>query len=291
MTDTTIEENTPPSVGQILKAARLKRGLTLEQISNSLFIPKRLLSHIEEDAEHLVCDVYTLGFVKLYAQHLGLNTQEITEAFKSQTAHHPSSSQLIFPALLPGQGMPNFRILALSLVVLLAIILGWTWMSDYTPPPFFHLETLLKKNEPVVKEKNESSISLPLQQTPFPEFSVNEETTPPEPISENPEASSNETTEPAEDLISNLITPPQKVTLEVTEKAWIEAKDREGNIILSRLFEPGESFEFKDSKNLTLTTGNLQGTRLSSGERIFPVSSQSGKIGRDIPLDPEKWME
>ncbi len=249
------------------------------------------MSHIEEDAEHLVCDVYTLGFVKLYAQHLDLNVQEITEAFKSQTAHHPGSSQLIFPTLLPGQGMPNFRILALSLVVLIAIILGWTWMSDYTPPPFFHLETLLEKNEPAVKEKNESSISLPLQQTPFPEFSVNEEATPPEPNSENPEVSLNDKTKPVEGIPSNLILPLQKVTLDVTEKAWIEVKDKEGNIILSRLFEPGESIEFKDSKNLILTTGNLQGTRLSSGERIFPVSSQSGKIGRDIPLDPEKWME
>ena len=66
----TLQEVSPSAVGQILRTARLERGITIEQIAKTLCINKRQLSHLENDAEHLVCDVYTLGFVKLYAQYL-----------------------------------------------------------------------------------------------------------------------------------------------------------------------------------------------------------------------------
>ena len=135
MTDTTAQESLSPSIGQILKAARRERKLTIEQISSSLCISKRWLSTLEEDEENLVCDVYSIGFIKQYAQYLELNAEEILEKFKNQTVYPPTSSEHIFPAPLPGRGMPSFRILALSLFVLAVIIIGWKWVERYTSLP------------------------------------------------------------------------------------------------------------------------------------------------------------
>lgn len=255
MIDTTLPETLPPSVGQILKTSRLAQELTLEQASKHLFISKRQLAHLEDDADHLTCDVYTLGFVRLYAQYLKLDAQEIIEKFKEQNIDHPQSPQAIFPAPLPGRGIPSFPILALSLSVLATIIVGWKWISKDAAPPF-PPEVVLKANSsPVLASSITEEVA-----------SVEEVHAIPEPM-------------------------PQQVNLQITEKSWIEVKDQEGNIIISRMFRPGESFELKNSENLILNTGNVKGTHLSFGEKVFPVSEKFDEVGQDIPLNPEKWLE
>lgn len=253
------QENASPSVGAILKSTRLARGLTLGEVSKSLRITLRQLSSLEENDEHLICDVYTIGFVKLYAQHLGLNAQELIQKFKDQVVCHPKSTSLFFPAPLPGRGIPNRAILALCFLTLVAIVIGWRWINYPIVLP--SLEVVLKKNEvPTIKDEPPAA-----------------------PVEEA--ASLIEIPQP-----TPLVT-PQKVDLQVTEEAWIEVKDQSGNIIVSRIFQAGESFEFRDSKNLILTTGNLKGTHISSGDKIFPLSAKSGEVGRNIPLNPEKWLE
>jgi hypothetical protein len=61
--------------------------------------------------------------------------------------------------------MPSFSILALSLIILAVIIIGWKWVSDYTvpvPPP------------EIVREPEPSSI----EQTNLSELPIEEEITP-----------------------------------------------------------------------------------------------------------------
>lgn len=259
MIDTILQENTPFSVGQILKTSRLERGLSLQQISKSLCITQQKLSHLEEDTEHLVCDVYTLGFVRLYAQYLELNATEIVEMFKAQAIHPPTLSELVVPAPLPGRGIPSFRILIISLFVLIAIVIGWKWLPTYFSPE-------------IIFDKDESTVENP----------------PPSPI---PQATVPDS--PAKEENRSLILEPthRQVSLHTTEATWIEVRDKKGNILISRMFQPGESFKFKNSEDLILKTGNLNGTYLSTGDKVFPISGKFEEIGQDIPLDPERWLE
>jgi cytoskeleton protein RodZ len=270
LAELTFTEQEPSSVGEILKSARLERGLTLEQVSENLRINKRHLSHLEANEVFLVCDVYTLGFIKLYAQYLELNTQDLIQRFKKQVPYHPKPPQLIFPAPLPGRGMPSFPILALSFVVLVVIVLGWKWSGNLSVPPYPSPE-LFHRNDLGAGVK----VEVPALSTIQP-WSV-----PNDPL-EIP---------PLEAIPSNPDSPSQKVHLYVTGKTWIEVKDADENIIISRLFHPGESFEFENSENLILKTANLKETHLSSGERIFPGSGSPGEVGQEIPLNPEKWLE
>lgn len=267
MTGTLSKENIPPSVGQILKSSRLEQGLTLEQISKNLCINKRQLSSLEEDVEHLICDVYTLGFVKLYAQYLELNVQEILEAFKTQTSQGSHAPPLIFPAPLPGRGIPSYRILALSLLGLVAIIIGWKWVNHHTSAPFPYPRSVTTNSKPKM------SPPLPTQQKASTNLPIKRDIA------------------PLNDRPSHLEVSPPQVNLRITEKAWIEVKDEEGNTIVNRLFKPGDSFDFKNSENLILKTGNIKGTHLSSGEKNFPTSGNSGEVKGNIPLDPKKWLE
>jgi cytoskeleton protein RodZ len=126
-------------VGEILKSTRLARGVTLEEVARELCISRRQLSYIEDNTEYTLCDVYTLGFVKLYAQYLGLDAQDLVQKFREQTVSSSKPTAFTFPAPLPGRGLPSRLILILSFLALIAIAIGWHWLGSFSLeiPSFF----------------------------------------------------------------------------------------------------------------------------------------------------------
>jgi cytoskeleton protein RodZ len=75
------------TVGQDLRAARLRRGDDLATVSKSLKIRKDHLEAIEEDRlEALPGRTYAVGFVRSYAHYLGLDVVQCVERFKAEIA-------------------------------------------------------------------------------------------------------------------------------------------------------------------------------------------------------------
>lgn len=72
-------------VGERLLEERLKRGLTLEDISSSTKIRKDFLAAIEKsDYKKLPSVAYAQGFIRNYAKFLKLNEKEILKLFKRE---------------------------------------------------------------------------------------------------------------------------------------------------------------------------------------------------------------
>jgi cytoskeleton protein RodZ len=75
------------TVGQDLRAARLKRGEDLSAASRALKIRKEHLEALEEDKiEALPGRTYAVGFVRSYADYLGLDPVLYVERFKAEIA-------------------------------------------------------------------------------------------------------------------------------------------------------------------------------------------------------------
>src|SRR3984885_15066259 len=75
------------TVGQDLRAARLRRGDDLATVSRVLKIRKDHLEALEEDRlEALPGRTYAIGFVRTYAEYLGLDTPHVLERYKAQIA-------------------------------------------------------------------------------------------------------------------------------------------------------------------------------------------------------------
>jgi transcriptional regulator with XRE-family HTH domain len=65
-------------VGSVLRAARLKRGLSLEAVAQQTRISKRFLEALEEDRfDEFPAFVYMRGFLKGYCEHLDLPFAEL----------------------------------------------------------------------------------------------------------------------------------------------------------------------------------------------------------------------
>jgi cytoskeleton protein RodZ len=75
------------SVGQDLKNARLRKGEDLAGIATILKIRKDHLEAVEEgNFDHLPGRTYAIGFVRAYAQYLGLHPGECVERLKAEIA-------------------------------------------------------------------------------------------------------------------------------------------------------------------------------------------------------------
>ncbi len=72
-------------VGQRLRGERIKKGLTIDEVSRALKIKAAFLSAIEEgDYKKLPSSAYIKGFLKNYTQFLGLPYEEILSLFKRE---------------------------------------------------------------------------------------------------------------------------------------------------------------------------------------------------------------
>ncbi|MBX9786379.1 MAG: DUF4115 domain-containing protein [Alphaproteobacteria bacterium] len=263
------------SIKQLLKETREIQKLSIDDVAKKLRINKNYLRALENNDENLICDVYTLGFLRSYATYLGLDSENLCKELKEKAAP-PHISQVSFPAPLPGKGMPSQKILSFSFCVLLTLVGGWWWIENsntpslYTPPPQKESFPTEVRQEPLT-ERIKMEAQVPLV-SPIPEKTIAEALDKP-----------TNSHEP--------VLPPEAVILKVSEQTWIEVKDKEGHIIVSRLFEPAESYEFKEPKNLLLKTGNAKGTQLIYGNKTLSFETNSGAVKSNISLDPEKWVE
>lgn len=73
------------TVGNILKQERKKRGLSIDQVSDATRISSAYINAIEnEDIGDLPKKVYSVGFVRLYANFLNLDAEQFASEFKAK---------------------------------------------------------------------------------------------------------------------------------------------------------------------------------------------------------------
>ncbi len=81
------QEQNRPLPGQILRAARQERGLSLDDAERGTRIRREFLEALEaDDYDRLPAPVYTRGFIRSYARWLGLDPEAILRLFPQRPA-------------------------------------------------------------------------------------------------------------------------------------------------------------------------------------------------------------
>src|SRR5438132_9726452 len=71
------------SIGETLRQARIDKGVTLAEAERSTFVRRRYLEALEsDDFGSLPAQVYTRGFIRTYAEYLGLNPETILDLYQ-----------------------------------------------------------------------------------------------------------------------------------------------------------------------------------------------------------------
>ncbi|MFZ5792713.1 MAG: helix-turn-helix domain-containing protein [Pseudomonadota bacterium] len=118
-------------VGALLRAAREGKGRDLASVSQQLRIRAVYLRAIEDgDFGALPGTTYAVGFVRSYADYLGLNGPDIVRRFREEVEELGRRTQLVFPST-PAEGkIPGGAILLLAVVIAAIAYGAWFYMSD-----------------------------------------------------------------------------------------------------------------------------------------------------------------
>jgi cytoskeleton protein RodZ len=180
-----IQDNAPapsaPSgqvIGSLLRETRERLGHSLPAVATALRIRQPYLQAIELGRYHeLPGSAYAVGFVRSYADYLGLDGNEIVRRFKQESGGEFSSrAELSFPSAVSEGSFPTGGMLFLGLVVAVIAYGVWYWSSRDTsvaesvPPLPDRLAALIHKpvgNGSEVVPVNPSA-SAPATQAPAP---------------------------------------------------------------------------------------------------------------------------
>ncbi len=140
-----------PQVGVLLRASRLRVGEELREVSDVLCIRFLYLEAIEECRyADLPGDTYAVGFIRSYAEHLGLDGDEVVRRFRAEQIGKGNSSELLFPTPVQDSGVPKGAIVFVGFLIALLVYGGWyvtttdeSILSDIISPVPDHLKHLV----------------------------------------------------------------------------------------------------------------------------------------------------
>jgi cytoskeletal protein RodZ len=119
-------EEVREGIAQLLKQTRERYGQSLRDVSASLRIRLAYLQAIESGRfRELPGTTYAVGFVRSYAEYLGLDANEIVRRFKGEVEGLDNRTHLAFPEPVPEGKVPGGAIIIVSLVVLAIGYGGW----------------------------------------------------------------------------------------------------------------------------------------------------------------------
>lgn len=111
------------SIGTILKTTREKKNIPLEQISQITKIPLIYLQAIEHEQYQLLPQgIFAKGFLKSYADTVGVDSNEILDIFKALNNEKQPSKQIDQPKADSAQAK-TFIIIGFSIILLIAAII------------------------------------------------------------------------------------------------------------------------------------------------------------------------
>lgn len=261
--------NVSSEVGMLFSAERLRRKLSLRDISNKTHIRTVYLQAIEEGRlDELPGYVYTSGFIRSYAQYLGLDCQEIlrrlnfpTEKEESQDFQAPDTTQE-FISYLPSR---KFIFYFVSLFfITFALILFIREYRDYNQQSIILEFTPPSTENESLAEEEEVNITPYVRKSFFPKMTY---------AKKQQGFSSINTTGLSTNLVRIIGTAP----------SWIEIRDPQDKIIFMKVLHENDSIDFKDS-NLILTTGNAGGIKVEINGRTYTNIGKNAEVKRRIPL-------
>ncbi|MFB2939246.1 helix-turn-helix domain-containing protein [Aerosakkonemataceae cyanobacterium BLCC-F154] len=149
-------------MGDYLRHLREEQALSLDDVASITKVPARMLNAIEEGKlEPLPEPVYTKGFIKRYADALGLNGSEFASVFPTAQVF---SAKRQFWGELPAAQLKPIHLYLFYLVVIILAVTGLSQMVDRSAQqavtPTSEKPTASKKSPQPTSDKNQDQVAL-----------------------------------------------------------------------------------------------------------------------------------
>lgn len=140
--DDDVREDEYDGVGSTLRQAREQHGLDLFSAASALRIQVSHIDAIENGNFHrLPGATYAVGFMRSYADYLGLDADIVVQRFKEETEIAPAQTKLVFPEPVEETRRPGLRTAFITVLMAAGLYGGWVYLERHGQTP---LETVAK---------------------------------------------------------------------------------------------------------------------------------------------------
>ncbi|GLR66276.1 hypothetical protein GCM10010909_09560 [Acidocella aquatica] len=278
-------------VGAGLRSVRERLGWKLPEVAEGLRIRLPYLEAIERgDIGALPGPAYQTGFIRTYAQSLGLDPEEILRRFREAgSMGELPKAELKFLAPVPDRGVPTGAIALLGVVLVLAGYGLWYLhtekerrMAAAVPSVPVELAPLAVPPKPPTPPPTPAPPGTPPAATaaPAPAVAVTPPpASPPAEVAPSPA----QLVQPA---VAPVATPDNGQVILATADTWVEVSDATGTILFSKVLHAGDSWPVPDEAGLTMTAGNAGGTEIAINGKAGAPLGAVGAVLHNYALTP-----
>jgi cytoskeleton protein RodZ len=233
------------SFGRYLQDVRIQKQISLKQVAEETRIRVAILEAIErEDVAHLPPDVFTVGFLKAYAQAVGADGSEAVQRYHAlhRLQLQPRAEE---PSPDPGRRrVPQKLIFALAMLAVLIAACLWGY-RQWQPVP---------------------GATIPAAS----------------PLAEAPAAAPPETpaAQPPSEAPRNPATPPgpkHLLTIAAHENSWVKVVIDQGSASEHKL-KAGDRLKLEAQTGFNLLIGNVGGVKLSLDNQPVTIPGKRGEV-------------
>ncbi|MEQ8288687.1 MAG: DUF4115 domain-containing protein [Gammaproteobacteria bacterium] len=315
MNDASAEANQTPIAtdrpGALLRAAREKQDLSVNDIYQRIHLEPRIIQAIEADEyDKISSPTYARGYLRTYAKMLGLDGDYIVSLYNADNTAPPPE---ILPEVKPPTQVSSSDkpvkaftyLISLALVLLLLIWFQSNYIVDKSPSTGAASDKTQVPGEINNTDTNFDVVIHPegwQSPPPGPESigtrvpapaaeTASDSVTPTMQISE----SINDESQPqilpvdsGETIRTYSATGPDTIELTITDDSWIEIYDAFDQRIFMDLGKDGEQLKIKGTAPFSMTLGNAPGVSIRfNNETINPSYSENSGVAR-FQLPPEE---
>lgn len=281
--------NAVTGCGQLLRAERLKHGLSVGEVARRLRLSVQQVNAIEEeDYSKFPSITFLRGFVRNYGSLLQLDTNSLLRLLTQSTsalAHQGSAKQVKTIPLAPSKRDGGGRgILFLTMVLILALLgYGVYQGGDWGQEAALKNSIDAPASPDSQAENGQITMELLLPQTPStPSRSVD--------TLEPPEKSSSEiglapvTPPVVEPVVTESVESNEKTLhLIFSKESWVEIRDSNKKVIFVKMNAKGTEQMIKGMPPLYLVIGNATGVNLTYNGKLIdlaPYTRKSDNVAR-----------
>jgi cytoskeleton protein RodZ len=285
-------------IGAVLEQARKERGLTLDDVEQATKIRKRYLAGLErEDFGVLPDAVYAQGFLKTYANYLGLDGEELSQQLKDRrkprrerTINYgpPKRSDFEQPLITPG-GLDGTRKRKISTTSVLTVVVAVFALAAVIGTLYYvgrgaQTSDTNGQASPQSAEKDTPDSKQDASKAEGPERASgtrNEgEAQPGEGEKAENEAAAQEQPETPPDTLQVVINVQQR-------PSWLSIQS-DGILAYEDIAQPGFSQTFEADRELSITTGDAGAVTVEvNGQNVGVLGGPGEVLTRDFTLKTE----
>ena len=275
-------------IGQYLKKQRIEKKLNLKKISKELMISYNLLKDIENDFFPDYLDtVFIIGHIRTYSKYLNLDSNTIVNQFKIQISYDDSGAHKEISKPINSRSFVNFpKSFSFALFFIISFSFYYLFIDTNKQEHNFAMTPDLPENLQYNLEKISMDLSLKkISSIDQKKIDMLENHNPifKKIHNINTEIISSSSVIASQKSMSR--TDLDQVSLKFLNPTWIQLKDRDQKIIISKLMNQGDEYIYSLSNKYSLTAGNAGNIIILINGNVRGKAGNAGEVLESLIVD------